>query len=364
MAQKIDPLKKARRALNKHKFPQVIKILLPYVIDYRDSFDFYYILGTACLYVGDIGGAEAYYAKARKIKMIDVNLITAQAVLFLRRGQVNRAVEYYLEAQDYDSTNKLAKKGLDFIRYNNTPEKIHSAVLTKKIEKLYPNCTSFPIKKYLISLASFSIVFILCFFILIPKFLPSQQMRADLSDLVLTVEDRNNSLETDLSTENYRYILTKDQISQSYEKAQKYFQIYKDNAAQVEINRILNSNASASIRQKARLLMDYFETPGFDTLKDNFTYAQVAEDPYLYIDCWVEWSGRITNVEETALEYHCDFLAGYDELKEVEGIIPLVFDQPVTINTVQPLTILAKIGIQDGKLFLKGNSIFQSINKE
>ncbi|OJF77609.1 MAG: hypothetical protein BKP49_01100 [Treponema sp. CETP13] len=364
MAQKKNPLQKAKKALRNHKFPEVIKLLEPYVIDYRDSFDFHYMLGTACLYVGDIGGAELYFKKARRIKMIDVDLVTAQAVLYLRRGEIEKAIEYYLEAQDYDQTNKLAENGLNFIRYNNTPEKIQTAIITNKIKKLYPKCGNFLTRKKVIGCSCFILIGMLFAFIIYPKITTVPNNRADLSDLVLTIEDKENSLETDLTTGNYRYILTEKQIKEDYEAAQKYFQEYRDNAAQVKINKILYSNASASIRQKARLLMDYFEVPGFDTIKDNYSYAQIVEDPFLYIDCWVVWSGRVSNVIETEQTYKCDFLVGYEDMKKVDGIVPLVLERPVIINTLQPLTILGKIGIQNGKLILKGNSIYQTINKK
>jgi len=364
MSLKKTPLEKARKAFRHRKFTEVLKLLEPFVIDYRDSFDFHYMLATSCLYLGDIGGAELYYKRARSIKMLDVNLINAQAVLFLRRGEVNKAVEYYLEAQEYDSTNKTTKKGLDFIRRNNTPEQLEEAKINNGIKKLYPPYKKSSFKMIAVSSIFFACTFLICFYILIPRFKNASSKRADLSDLVLTVEDRRNSLETDLTTENYRYILTEKQISDSYAKALNSFQNYRDNIAQVEVNRILNSNASAAVRQKARLLMDYFEKPGFDSLKDNYSYTQISEDPYLYLDCWVIWAGRITNVEETALTYKCDFLAGYDKMKQIDGIVPLVFKQPISINTVQPLTILAKVGIQNGKLFLEGSSVYQPINKK
>ncbi|HZK19265.1 MAG TPA: hypothetical protein VFC68_00925 [Treponemataceae bacterium] len=364
MARKTTPLEKARKALNRHRFTAVVKILEPFVIDYRESFDFHYILGTACLYLGDIGGAELYYKRARRIKITDPNLINAQAVLFLRRGEVDKAVEYYLEAQEYDPTNATAQKGLDFIRKNSSPERIQAAIINNTIENLYPRCANSPLSKIALSAAVFITIFIVSYYFVFPRISTPKMQRADLTDLVLTIEDQRNSLETDLTTSKYRYILSAEQITSSYAKAQKYFQNYRDNAAQVEVNRILNSNASAAVRQKTRLLMEYFEKPGFDTITDVYTYKEVAEEPYLYLDCWVVWSGRITNAKETTYEYYCDFLVGYDSMKQMDGLVPLVLEQPVVINTTQPLTVLAKIGIQNNKIFLKGSSIYQSIKNK
>ena len=84
----------ARKYLQNKKFSEVIKLLEPRVLEYRDSFQFYYILGVACLYQGDVAGSETYFRSARHIKLNDVNLILAQAVIFLKRGKIDKAVEY------------------------------------------------------------------------------------------------------------------------------------------------------------------------------------------------------------------------------------------------------------------------------
>ncbi|MFI3257342.1 MAG: hypothetical protein R3Y36_03470, partial [Spirochaetales bacterium] len=143
--------------------------------------------------------------------------------------------------------------------------------------------------------------------------------------------------------------------------AQKYFQSYRDNAARVEINRILNSNASTSIRQKARLLAEYLEEPTFDTAIEHYTYEQIQNDPFLYLDCWVIWGGRVTNVQQTPTEYRCDFLIGYDTLQKIDGIVSLVLQEPVSIDTTQPLQVLAQISVENGRVLLRGKSIYQPI---
>ena len=68
------PLQKARKWLAAGKYPKIISLLEPLVLEYRESFDFFFLLGTACLYVEDIGGAEAYYIEFKTI--IKMRLIT------------------------------------------------------------------------------------------------------------------------------------------------------------------------------------------------------------------------------------------------------------------------------------------------
>jgi len=360
---KTDVLTKAKRLLNARRFPEVIALLEPLLIDYRDSFSFYYTLGTACLYVGDIGGAELYYKKARNLKLTDTALINAQAVLFLRRGDVQKAVEYYLEVQEYDSGEPTAKKALDFIKKNSDAEKLNAAVQTGKIRQFYPPLAMHPAVRILIAAGAAVLCAAFVLFVFVTPFKHTEK-RADLSSFVLTVEEKQNALVQDTASSVFKCILTKKELEKAYADAQMYFQKYKDNAAQVEINRILNSNASSAIRQKARFLMDYLKEPGFDTVSDNYGYTAVQSQPWLYMDCWVVWSGRVTNVDSGASEYRCDFLVGYDTMKKMEGIVPLVLKQPVVIDTALPVSVLARIGIENGRLVLKGKSVYQPVRAQ
>ncbi|MGI5174063.1 hypothetical protein H0R92_10770 [Treponema sp. OMZ 840] len=357
-----DTLKKAERLLASRRFSEVINLLEPMIIDYRESFYFHYMLGTACLYVGDIGGAELYYKKARNLKMTDPRLINALAVLFLRRGEINKAVEYYLEAQEYDSENRTAKNALNFIKKNSNPENLVHYVRSGKIKRLYPPLGVRPALIYGMSVFIAAVVFVSAgaFFMFKSAFLPKND-RADLSSFALTVDEKQNALVQDTASSVFRCVLTKKELEKAYADAQLFFQKYRDNAAQVEINRILNSNASAAIRQKARLLMDYLTEPGFDTVTDIYTYAQIHAEPWLYMGCWIVWAGRVTNTVQTPSEYRCDFLIGYDTMERMEGIVPLVLKQPVEIDTALPVTVLAKVGSENGKLILQGKSVHQPL---
>jgi len=357
----LNTLEKAKRLLASRRFPDVISLLEPLVIEYKDFFQFHYLLGTACLYVGDIGGAELYYKRARNIQMMNVDLINAQAVLYLRRGEIHRAVEYYLEAQEYDSDNRLSKKALEFIKRNSSPENIINLVQSGKVKRFYPTLGVSSKIVGAISIFSLCIVFALVIFLVTKLDFSLGENRADLSSFVLTVDERANALEQDIASSVFRYILTQKELEKAYADAQTYFQKYRDNAAQVEINRILNSNASTAVRQKTRILVEYLGEPGFDTEIDRYTYEQIKNDLWLYLDCWVIWSGRVTNVEITPTEYRCDFLIGYDTLEKVEGFVPLVLQQPVALDTALPIQVLAQVSIEDGRFLLKGKSIYQPL---
>jgi len=84
---KLDPiLTKATRAVQKGRYADAIHLLESEAVRYHDSFRYFYILATSCLYAGDFGGAYTYLKRAREIKMRDPYTLIGIAALHLRSG--------------------------------------------------------------------------------------------------------------------------------------------------------------------------------------------------------------------------------------------------------------------------------------
>ena len=219
-------------------------------------------------------------------------------------------------------------------------------------------------KHYLAGVLVLAAVVFLAVFLIrkIPKHVSSAR-QGDYGNLELSSDEKRNPADCQ-SGVAYNTILTSEQITDACNKAKDYFLDCRDNEAQVEINRILNSNAKNTIREKASTLMEYFDEPSFDTVaKDskfkNFTFEEVKTEPSLYQDCWVIWSGRVTNVRADDSFYKCDLLVSYKDWKRLEGVVSLSMQQPVSIDEERPFQVLAKIKICDNKVLLTGKSCKQ-----
>ena len=234
---------------------------------------------------------------------------------------------------------------------------------SRKLKKLYPKTGPNPAVSYAVVVCLILGSGIMFFAKNYKQILGLNGVRADLSAFVLSVDERSHPLETDFSTVNYRYILTSTEVSKLYSEAQSLFQQGKDNAVQVNINKILNSNASTSIKYKAKLLLEYLEEPTFDNFSNTFSYEDLKKDPYLYQDCWIILSGRISNVNNTELFYLCDLLVGYENMKKLDGIVPLQIEQPISIDSTQPMKVLGKITLKDGILMLDVKSVYQPLQE-
>lgn len=355
-------LDKAQLLFFNKKHSAVIKLLEPHILEYRDSFLFHLYLGLSYLNLGNIGSAVDYFSAARTLNAANPDLLTAQAALSLRRGDTNRAIEYYLQALDYDENCLLAKKGLNFIRHNNTPEAIGDIVQSGKIKQFYPvpGKKQYTMRLAVIALSTavIAILFIGGFFFLPTMLQKITPQRADMSQLTLEKAEKQNPVEASAAVTHY--ILTEKEVLAAYQQAHTYFQNFHDNLAQIEVNRILYSNAAHSIKQKARLLMDYFATPGFDSIQDAFLYEEVKADPFLYTDCWVVWTGMAANIQVGTHASSFDLLVGYDKQERLEGIVPVFCGFIADIDSERSLSVLGTVQLRNDAIYLTAKSIFQS----
>jgi hypothetical protein len=360
---KLDPiLTNAARLARKGDYNGATRILSTEVNRYHGSFSYYYLFGVTCLYAGDFGGAKTYFDLARKAKMRDPLVLLGQAVLYLRRGETNRAVEFYLEVQDVDEKNRLARKALGIIRKNAGAEKFSAWIDTGKFPMLYPPIPVPAASRKGLLIPAVVLILAAGLGLFFRLNLPRRGDRT-VEGIILDRNDRESPVETGGS---YRYILTRKDVLEAYEKGLGLFNAYRDEAARVELNRILESNAAETVKNKARLIIFYMETPGFDSFKrrDNVSYEAVIREPFLYRNVHVIWRGMATNVVVRDGGTSFDFLVGYDTRRTLEGIVPVTFDRAVALNPEKSLEVLGRIvpagGGEGPGIRLEGVAIHQS----
>lgn len=359
-----DILTIAWKSMCRRDFTTAIKLLESRTETYENNFEYYLMLGTACLYVGDTGSAITNFQKARQIRMTDSRLLLGQAAIYLKRGDTDRALQYYLEIKENDPENPIAINAIEFIRTRGDFDTICRWVDTGRIKQFYPPLGKNPkvITKYIAMAVAF-VVILAVGIALIPKQAKYYEgTRKNLEDFALTSLETRKPQEQDLSNQSYHYILSDKDIKNSYENILKMFQQRRDNAAQIEINRILNSNATLSIKQKAQIVMTYLEIPTFDTITDVPDFKQVEKDTSLYMDCWVKWGGKIADAQENEDgSYTCKLLVGYESGEKLDGIVTVKFSHNPNIATDIPVIILGKILVEDGKIYIKGRAVYQSV---
>lgn len=353
-------LQKAKKLLKRRQFNKVITLLRPHVLNFNQSFQFFYILGVACLYAGLVDEAEDYFTKARRLSITDENLQLAQAAIFVYHYENPNAIDYCLSVLEKNPKNKHAKKMLNLIRDYGTAENISEWKLNGKIKKFYPPLGINP-KIYTIPLILLlTIALVFAGILALKNHNKISNSRADLSAYELTIDERLQATE---DKGIFRYEFDEKEVVDLYQKIQKSFQKFDDNAAQIACNLILNSNASEVLKQKTKILSDYLwkPQPTFDTLDNNLTYEEVAKDPFRHSGCYVIWSGRIGNIEVFSDNVKASLLVGYDKLTNVAGFVPVIFENGIIPDVQRSVKILGRLNIQDNKLILKAIAIYQPL---
>lgn len=337
-------IEKARRAYDRSAWAEVIRILEPMVVHNRDSFNFYRLLGLSCLRAGDLSGAGTYLRRAAHLSPGNEEIDLALAAIELRRRDMPAAVEAYLEILEDHPGSHLAKQALDFLRRKGDEESLNDLVDSGGIEIFYPGkprrAVFIPV---LIALLSLGLIFLSVLGIRY-AFRPKEP-RMDIQAIQLSGMELEEPIQ---GGGNPSYILTEKEAIEGFERCKKLFQDYRDNAAIIEANRLLMSNVSEYIKEKARQLKSLAQMPTFKNLKDIPSFRDVMDEPALHDGCAVIWKGRVANLLSADEVSRFDFLVGYHERKTLEGIIPAFWKEPLEHLEDNPVELLAWVRYRSG----------------
>ena len=196
-------LTKASRLARSGKYEAAIRTLEPEVNRYHGSFYYYYILGASCLYTGDFGGALTYFRLAHDVKSREPLAILGLAALFLRRGETERAVDYYLDVLEIDGKNRIAKKAMKVIRTQAGTDTFSSWLEAGNLPLLYPPVpfAGFSAKEIMVACTALLAVCVITFGMLIkvravPNPFNPRGARQGIAAFSLTNEERNAHVQT------------------------------------------------------------------------------------------------------------------------------------------------------------------------
>lgn len=124
--------------------------------------------------------------------------------------------------------------------------------------------------------------------------------KKNLNNIAAYIDDIKINNKEKIKNEEGQFILilTSDEIKNSFEKIKIYLKTGKDNFARVEINKILNSNASESIKLKAKNLASFISRPDFISFNEYLNLQDIKKDPSIYANVYVKWEGVVNNVEK------------------------------------------------------------------
>ncbi len=346
---------RAKKLLQRKKYTEVIRILEPQVFRFRESQDFYYLLGISYFHTGDIAGARTYLRRVLDLQPDHIHSMLYLAVIELKNRNNPKAIELWLNVLESDSKNSYALKGLDLLKKGSNDTAIVDKFLEgNKTSTLLPkkrNSLPFIIGGIIV------LVFVVPFTVVlmgnISLFSMNREVRnADIESI--SISKKNNLINVE---GEYTYILTEKEIIGLLEQAKKDFNNYRDNKVQIIINKISNSNASENVKDKISLMEPYLKKPDFTTLKNTILLEDIESDPLLYEKCYIRWKGKISNLKIGEDVIRFDFLVGYQDAQVLEGIVPVYFNFAVALENGDPVEIIGQVEQPMSDVRIKGTSV-------
>jgi len=340
------PLDEAELLYKRKKWAELIGLLEPLSSNYREDVRFSVLLGTAYLYKDDIGGAYACFRRAQNIDFRDVTAAYGLAVVYIRRGETDKAVQLYVEILERHPKDSKAKRGLNFLRTGSSQGKQRSR---ERLQALYPGPSARVGSVLLLLIGIIVVIGVIAF---IPKIIDYSKQnlpkRPGMQGLTLSDDEKASPVG---SAGGVSIVLTEKEALAAFDKAKRLFSQYRDEAALVELNRLLLSNATRAVKTKAEILARLVREPSFVSMPDRFSYAEVFANKGLYEGVGVIWKGLPANTSETDTSTSFDLLVGYNDKKRLEGIVPVRANFRIIIAPDRPIEVLARVRSNDSGAF-------------
>ena len=344
-------LTRARQLFRRRRFSQVIRLLESQVFRYRNNAEFYALLGSACLHTGDFGGAESYLRRAEQLNQDDITTQLGLGAIAFKRGQAEEALKNWLKVIDLDPGNRKAKNALGALRkdVNWEGEVVNTGAV--KVKNLLPSVPLSP-RAWVAPLLLLCLAAVLAagYLFVLPRIAPRRDPRPGVEQIVLS---SGQPLIAESSQQQSALRLNEDQIEEVFAAIKEHLLDYKDNLAIREINRLLSSNASVYVKEKASLMKTFVQDPDFSTVKDPFSYLEVRSDPALYADCYVVWRGKVANVQIGEDRITFDLLVGYEDEKELLGLVPVSLDFAAAIENGEGIEVLGTVLVEEQQIRLQ-----------
>lgn len=349
-----DILQRARGLYRRRRFSHAIRLLESQIFRFREHPDFFFLLGSCCLRRGDLGGAESYLKRADQLRPQDVPTLTSLAAIQLKRGAVEEALALWLEVTELAPANRQAARGLELLRRSSVEDDPRSLRDSGFGERLLPALPLDP-RVVVLPLVGVAAAGLLAAALLFawPRLPRRSFTRPEIQSVFLS----STQPALTSGSAGSPFVLSEKQVQETFARSKRYLLQYRDNLALREINRILLSNASPYVKEKAGLLATFVRQPDFTTIRDPFPYREVAGNPGLYSGCFVVWTGKAANVQTGPEKIVFDLLVGYASEQELQGVVPVTLGFAVELENGYGVEVLGKVVAAEGELSLTAVSL-------
>jgi tetratricopeptide (TPR) repeat protein len=342
------------------RFSSALESLEPQVFQFREDPAFFRVMGLCCLRLGDWKGGETYLQRSRQLDdPCHRDTLLGLMAVAARRKDYPEAVKLGLSVLDQNPEDRTAKKGLARLRTalaapEGAPglDKDTLAQWLPPFRKQNPGLRRWTLRV----LAGVAIAGGLALgtwggLALVGGLPPPRETRPGPGSLPSGAADIVQP------GTGFVVTLTPTEVTQGWDRARQAFQEYHDSRARYEINRLLLSNASSSVKERARSLIPYLHAPDFSRPDDTSAYPDVKAAPVLYEGCTVRWTGVVSNLVSGEKVITLDLLLGYQDGQVVQGIVPVKLGFAALLKNSQVVEVLGRVALDGSQWFVEATSL-------
>jgi hypothetical protein len=341
------------------RFAASLASLEPRVFQFRDDPEFFRIMGLCCLRLGDWKGGETYLQRSRQLDdLVHRDTLLGLLALSARKKDFPEALKLGLELLDRDPDDRTAKKAMAQLKASlagpDAPPVGADVVAgwLPGFRKPIPGLAKWTLRIVVALVIAGGVALGTWWGLALVKGGPAVTVtRSGPPALTVDAADPVQAAGT------FSVTLTAEEVKVAWDQARRAFQDYHDSRARYEINRLLLSNASPAVKERARTLLPYLHEPDFSRPEDSSSYQEVRVAPVLYEGCTVRWSGVLTNLVSGTTKITFDLLLGYQNGQVVEGIVPVELGFAALLKNSQAVEVLGKVALRDGRWYVQGTSL-------
>jgi hypothetical protein len=346
----VNPFRKLSLSLqfHQHRFQHVLRATSDFTFEVESRADAVTLRyqGIASFFTRNYFHAQKCFeslAKSRHAIGKDTNYL---AWIYARHNKKEDAITTWCKTLEIEKGNKLAAKALDYIRNKGRDLNLQE---DEYFDTLIPARPAYiPVKKLLLLILLITVVALFGTIGLFgahtfSKWLENrtQYVAPDLEAII--IPDYNPNILDKPAVEGERFSYSEEEVLRKFEDAKNMIMENRAVDAQIELNKLKLSNASAVVKARCDLLQDFILEPDYAIFTNKISFDTFNSDPELYRHVYILWDGRVVNhaLGEDFVSF--SLVMGNDVDGVINGIMPVKFNKAVIASNNSSVGVFGRL---------------------
>jgi tetratricopeptide (TPR) repeat protein len=311
--------KQGLRYYRKKQYKHAIAALEKALREKKGDPELHLFLGYSSLFTGDLEGARHYFKSGLLANENNTDLMKGLAFVYLKDERIEDAISLWGEVLRADPNDRKVKKNLVRLREAEGVERFAEAARPADFLSTGPPLYV-KLQPYIIALSIIcGVIIASTLFYTTPLY--QRALEKFYPEIVRLNQVRfPNGAPITSEDGEALYSYTGKEITASFARIKRYIYKNRVNAAIIELNRIMLSNASPEVKERFEILYKFIRTPDPLTLDYDPRFYEIMKEPAAYHGVFVLWTGKIANLKRDKQGAEFDMLVSYEDQDTLEGV--------------------------------------------